>query len=237
MHQYFNEDNGKREDYRGDYSDDDNEYVEPSFSIDKEGRAICESHSEISRIKFLAQSPENIIKYEEMLKCQTCRHYIDDDCYFPKEEIDRIEKDRIANEIHCKLCGAKIDRPLTVIHSLYYKEKFNVEIPVICCSCFASLNDNTYIRNSKRRMFFFATSLVISAYFLISYFLTILMFSFLGILLFLIPFFFWGYISIRDMRNIYYLWKGRKYYKTVFEQNENGISEEDRNQNNNDEDY
>lgn len=197
-------------------TDNDEFYVEPSFSIDDEGRVICEEHSEINRIKYVAENPNQAYLYESLLTCKKCKHYYDDDCYFPKSEINKIEADRLSGEIHCQLCGNKIDRPLTIIHSLYYKNKFGVDIPLICCGCYASLSDNTYIKNTKKRMLFFLISLVISMYFLISYFLTIIMFNVWGILLFLIPFIFWGYISLRDIRNLYFLWKGRKYYDKFY---------------------
>jgi len=40
-------------------------------------------------------------------------------------------------------------------------------------------------------------------------------FNWYSILVVIIPFAFWGYISFRDLKSIYYLQKGRKYYKTL----------------------
>ena len=40
-------------------------------------------------------------------------------------------------------------------------------------------------------------------------------FNWLSILVFIIPFTFWGMISIRDIKNIYYLRKGRKNYEKL----------------------
>jgi hypothetical protein len=200
-------------------------YLEPEFTIDEENRVICLKHSEINKIMAFKQNHENLA-LETILNCQTCQHYKDDNCYFPKEEIDKIEQDRLSTEIQCKLCGNRIDRQLAIIYSLYYRSKSNVEIPVICCSCFSSLNDNSFFKNSKKRMLFYFTSLAISSYFLISYFLTIIMFSFWGILLFIIPFLFWGYMSMRDIKSIYYLWKGRKYYASTFANNQEDDNKE-----------
>ncbi|MHA1871805.1 MAG: hypothetical protein ACTSU2_16335 [Promethearchaeota archaeon] len=190
--------------------------VYPSFYIDKDGRSVCEEHTQIKRIKALSTRPSMVNTYERLLTCKTCGHYFNDDCYFPKSEIDKIEEDRLNRNIHCQLCGAMIDRPLTIMHSLYYKNMYNIEMPLICCACYNSLMNNTYFSNSKKRMLFFLTSLGISFYFLISYFITIIMFNFWGILIFIIPFAFWAYISFKDIKNIIYLWKGRRYYKKTF---------------------
>ncbi|MHA1728132.1 MAG: hypothetical protein ACTSWY_05320 [Promethearchaeota archaeon] len=207
------------------------EFIEPVFSIDNDGRVICEKHTQITRIHALEhaikQNPRYINQYEAMLTCKKCKHYFDDDCYFPRSEINKIETDRNSLILQCKLCGAKIDRPLTLMNKYYLESKqskVNIEIPVFCCTCYASLNDNTFIQNSKKRIFFFLISLITSIM-LFGYYLTLFLSNMLFILFF-IPFIFWGFVSIRDIRNVYYLWKGRQYYDKIFGKSEENMEQQ-----------
>ncbi len=196
---------------------DDFGNVHPEFIIDDEGRTICTKHSEYDKIEAL-----NLAKYypnelEKILTCFRCDHFKNDVCYFPKAEIERIEQDRLNEKLSCKLCGMKIHRLLTILQSFYYREKFNIEMPVICCTCYAALNNNTFYRDTKRRMIFFGISLAMSLYFLFSYLLTIFYFSIFEIFFILVPFLFFAYISIKDLKSIYNLYKGRRYYKELQE--------------------
>ncbi len=225
------------------------DFIEPEFIIDEDEnspRVVCEKHSEILTIialrkKALVNSPkpEDIYKYEKMLDCHKCSHYGLDNCYFPKAEIDKIEMDRISNEIKCKLCGNKIDRPHTILYSLYNKEKFGIDIPIICCACYISLNSGNFEKNTQKLIFYFVISLFLSAYFLIQYFLAIFIFSVWGILILIMPLVFWGYILNRDMKKIYYLLRGRKYWMELFnpQQSENNFKDDEREKEETDEDF
>lgn len=197
------------------------EIVNPEFSIDSEGRVVCETHSEIKTIKMLAANPTrpSIAEYEQMLNCTRCGHYANDDCYFPQSEIDKIEIDRKNNKLHCPFCGLRIDRPLTLIYSFYYKDKYNVDVPYICCECYRNLSNNTLMRSIRKKILILFFSLVISIYFFLSYFITIFMYSFWGIILFIVPFGFWGVITLRELNNLHNLIKGRKYFERYFSKN------------------
>ena len=197
--------------------------IQPSFYIDSERRVICESHSQIERIRSLAALSDlpafqEANQVEKLLTCKSCNHYHNDVCFFPKEEIDQIEKDRQAYTFHCTLCGGSIDRPLTIMYSLYNKEKFNVQIPTVCCTCFSTLDNDTYLENSRRRILFFVLSFVISIFLFFSYAFTIFASNAIGIVLLSIVLIFWVYMAIRDVRNIIFLLKGRKYYKKTYGQ-------------------
>jgi transcription elongation factor Elf1 len=192
--------------------------VYPEYVSDDDGIPYCKMQTDYSKILNLKLKERFPNEFEKMLTCFRCEHYTKNDCYFCKNDIDLIEKDRQDLNIRCVFCGAKIHRLFSVLMSLYYKDKYHVNIPIICCTCYAALGDNSFIKNTQSRMILFAISLATSIYFLFSYFLTIFIFSTFGILLFILPFIFWGYISLRDVKNIYYLYRGRKYYKEIIGQ-------------------
>ncbi|MHA1451601.1 MAG: hypothetical protein ACTSRD_01930 [Promethearchaeota archaeon] len=197
--------------------------IKPSFYIDDERRVVCESHSQIERILTLS-SLSNLPAFQEtqqvekLLTCKTCKHYQNDVCFFPKEEIDRIEKDRLAKIFHCKLCGGSIDRPLTIMYSLYNKEKYNVQIPTVCCTCFSTLDKDTYMSDTRRRIIIYSISFIVSIALFFSYAFTLLSSTAWGIFLFVVVLAFWAYMGVRDIKNIIFLLKGQKYYKKTYGQ-------------------
>ncbi len=194
---------------------DENGIVNPEFTIDEEGRSICTKHSEYKKIMELDLAKNYPNEFELMLTCLRCNHYKENHCYFPKAEIDKIERDRVKEGIRCQLCGMKIHRLITILHSFYYKQKFGVEMPIICCTCYAALNNNDYMNNTKKRMLFFGFSLLMTMYFLISYFSKIFFFSILEISLIIGPLLCFLYIAVKDLKSLYYLYKGRKYYQEI----------------------
>lgn len=201
--------------------------IRPSFYIDDKNRVICESHSQIERIltlTSLAEVPafEETHQLENIITCKTCAHYRNDVCYFSKEDINKIEKDRLSYSYHCNLCGQSIDRPLTIMHSLYNKTKFNVDIPTVCCTCYSSLEKDSYQDHSRQKMI---TTIIKLIFFAIIQFLSVLgiryIFAFagglyLGIMLFVTIFLGCSYIVFQDSRNLMFLIRGRKYYKKTF---------------------
>ena len=136
---------------------------------------------------------------------------------FPKDEIDRIEKDRLSYTFSCKLCGGSIDRPLTIMYSLYNKEKYNVQIPTVCCTCFSTLDNDTFLRDARRRIIILAISFIVSISLFFSYAFTLFS-SYIwgGILLLVVALAFWAYMAVRDVRSIIFLLRGRKYYKKTY---------------------
>ncbi|UYP43781.1 hypothetical protein NEF87_000066 [Candidatus Lokiarchaeum ossiferum] len=194
---------------------DEDGIIQPEWTIDEDGIPYCKHQTDYDKIIQTNLKKRFPIEFEKMLNCKHCDHYKNDNCFFPKSEVDKIENDRLKLKIRCQLCGMKIDRPFSILMSLYYKEKHHVNMPVICCTCYAGLEHGTFEKNSKRRMILFAISLFTSIYFLFTYFISITSFTWWGILLYILPFSFWGYITVRDLRNIYYLHKGRKYYDEI----------------------
>jgi hypothetical protein len=70
-------------------------FVEPTFEIDEKGRVICRSHSHYPFFMMPDKSFFQDQQMEKVLTCKTCVHYKQDDCFFPKKEIDKIEYDRV----------------------------------------------------------------------------------------------------------------------------------------------
>jgi uncharacterized membrane protein len=197
--------------------------IKPSFYIDDERRVICESHSQIERIRSLTAfsdfpGSEATFQLEKLLTCKTCDFYKKDVCYFPKEEIDKIEKDRRTNYFHCKLCGGSIDRPLTIIYSLYNKEKFNVQMPTVCCTCFAALENGSFLKNARAQILKFSSFIILTLIFLYFFWDDIIAIGVdpIGLGLLAIMGAFVLYLIIRDIKSINYLVKGIKYYKKTY---------------------
>ena len=69
-------------------------FVEPSFEIDTKGRVICQAHSLYPFFVMPGKTHHQEIQMEKLLTCKTCKHYQEDECFFPKSEIDKIEVDR-----------------------------------------------------------------------------------------------------------------------------------------------
>ena len=144
-------------------------YVLPSFEIDNKGRVLCKKHSEYSFFKLQHKSYYQERRMENLLTCKTCIHYEQNDCYFPREEINKIEFDREKrNRFKCVLCGNRIDRMLTIIQKLYYEEKFNVKIPLICCICYETLKNGTFLEFFSKRFFISIMFDLFSIFFLFS---------------------------------------------------------------------
>jgi len=195
-------------------------FIEPSFEIDEKGRVICQSHS---NYPFFATPNKTYIeekKMENLLTCKTCVHFKQNNCYFPQSEIIKIEKDRILHGvILCKLCGNKIDRMLTVIQKFYLKDRFNIEMPLVCCSCYESLKKNEFISTSKRKstnltLYVFYMSLLLLFNFVIGIF-----FGYASVIM-IIGVIMWLFTLINYLRRLYLIKKGRKYYTKYFNNNQ-----------------
>jgi hypothetical protein len=148
-------------------------FVEPSFEIDEKGRVICQYHTNYSFFMMPNKTLMQEKQMEILLTCKTCKHYINNDCYFPRKEIDKIEVDRLKKHVFtCRFCGNLIDRMLTVIQKLYFKQRFNIEIPLICCSCYESLKSHKLIKDLKVKSNRIKINLIISILGIIFMYLT-----------------------------------------------------------------
>jgi hypothetical protein len=193
--------------------------VEPYFKIDNFGRVICKLHSNYDKINALSAKKAPIPNFDLMLTCKTCAEYINDKCYFPKSAIDQIEYDRLKTKLfRCKLCGNRIDRMWTVIYKLYYKEKFHIEMPLICCGCHDSLKNKTFMKQYQNKATFIKYYLIMSIMIIINNLIFInplyLSFSIINIVLAIVSFIFYGQYYKR-------LKEGRDYYRKYFLNEEN----------------
>jgi hypothetical protein len=191
-------------------------FIEPSFEIDEKGRVICQSHSKYPQFIKPEKTPFEEMQMETQLTCKTCSHYKNDDCYFPKADIDEIEFDRInRTRFECNFCGNKIDRMLTIMQKIYLEENFQMKMPLICCSCYESLINNKFDEYFKKRIWealLFYTPVLFS---LGNPFPTNLIFaivSFLGVIIlkFIIKQYFHYSLFLID------LLKGKKFYDKNF---------------------
>ena len=129
-------------------------FVEPSFEIDTKGRVICQAHSLYPFFVMPGKTHYQEIQMEKLLTCKTCKHYQEDECFFPKSEIDKIEADRTEKySFECILCGNRIDRMLTIIQMLYIKQRKGINLPLLCCICHETLKKKNFEEFYERRLF------------------------------------------------------------------------------------
>ena len=196
--------------------------MKPSFEIDDKGRVICKKHSNYDYF-IKPKDYFQDIYLEIELTCKTCSHYQNDNCYFSKTRIDEIDIKRLKRAYLCRLCGRKIDRILTVIYKLFYKETYNVDMPLICCDCYEKINNNEFLSYSKKMTDFYILNIIISIFFLsyFAFFLSILniqsfFYYILIIPLFSLVCFIVSVIIIKCIKKLHYFIFGIKYYKKYF---------------------
>jgi hypothetical protein len=190
--------------------------VEPSFEIDEKGRVICQSHSEFPLLIKPDKTYLEELQMETQLTCKSCSHYVNDDCYFPKSEIDKIETDRLSrSRFQCNLCGNKIDRMLTIMQKIYFEVKFNMNMPLICCNCYLSLSEKKYLDYNKRRIYESLSFYIPSIFLIINPYPFNLVAAFIYILFIIV-------LKIIIKQKFHYslflldLLKGKKYYQKYF---------------------
>ncbi len=196
--------------------------IEPKFEIDEKGRVLCLNHTNYEFFKDpdIKRSQEQLL--EKQLTCKTCEHYRNNNCYFSKLRIDQIEYKRVKKKkgYVCKLCGNKIDRMLTIIYKKYYKEKYNVNFPLICCACYDALRKDKYVESNKFRSNIFLYNALYAVYSLVSILLFLLIYQ-IGIfylIIFIIPVI---YLFLLNMKKRKALKDGMRYYQDFFSKSSN----------------
>jgi hypothetical protein len=191
-------------------------FIEPSFEIDEKGRVICQSHSYYPFFKMPGKTFFQEKQMEKLLTCKTCSHYQENDCFFPSLEIDKIEFDRLDRKgIICKFCGNRIDRMLSVVHKLYFKERFNIEIPLICCSCYESLKKNDFIAESKRKSLLITLNMCY-LFILLAFSFSFGLFGGFTFVIMITGTILWSCIFISNLKRLYQIKRGREYYEKHF---------------------
>ncbi len=162
-------------------------FIEPSFEVDHKGRVICQYHSNYAYFVKPGKKEEEERQVDRELTCLNCTHYENDECFFPKSEIDKIERHRILfNEFPCKFCGNRIDLLITIMQKLYIKDKYNIELPLVCCSCYAGLKKEDFVERSKWKANRILYLTLLSIPFLIQAILSMVFYQFSGFLFLLI---------------------------------------------------
>ncbi len=189
--------------------------IEPSFDVDNKGRVICRAHTNYK--SFL--KPKDYFEdmsMEEELTCLTCGHYIDNDCYISKSKFDDIIKNN--KKYICILCGERIHRPFSIIHQIFLKEAYDVDIPLICCNCYDFLNYDTFMRVSMNKIYFALLIFFFGIFFSMVFLFLLDIFAIITILVFLwiIP---WSLFTINRLKKLRKVIHGINYYKKNFIQN------------------
>jgi hypothetical protein len=206
--------------------------IEPSFEIDDKGRTICVKHTKYLLFKEPNQSFSQEIQREALLTCKSCEHYMNDDCYFPRSQIDLIEKKKRQTRLKCHLCGELIHRPLTIIQSLYYEKNYNIKLPLVCCVCNYNLRKDNFMRNMTIKLDESLKKVMISSLVIFTCFigipLILIFFTLFAsmpistISILFIPIFTFGAIFlvviVNNMKKLWNYIKGKKYYQKFFTQ-------------------
>ncbi|GAB4313921.1 MAG: hypothetical protein Kow0069_15260 [Promethearchaeota archaeon] len=199
---------------------DDGEIVEPIFVTDDKGRVYCRRHTYVETLEengyeVCLEGQCLVPGTENLLTCTTCGHYFNDDCYFQRDTIDEVENERRRGRVVCDLCGEKIHRSPVVFQKLYYKDRYGVEMPLVCCGCYASLKDNQYVERTRTRMLLMVISIAICVGFLVNYLYAMLFLTQWGIVVLIAPIAFWSWAAWKDIKRVYYAWRGRKFYAQI----------------------
>lgn len=149
--------------------------VEPVFEIDDNAIIVCKSHSNYA---ILRKNKSNYVDlgfnrlynknkplfpiFAKFLKdlyawCDTCDHYIKNNCYFSMEEINEIKKLHgrvlgiVFNKIKCEMCGSQVFNIYNTMRKRYLEQRKELKIPLLCSKC------NYDIQNGKvkRKIAFF----------------------------------------------------------------------------------
>lgn len=145
--------------------------MQPSFEIDSTGKVLCKSHTYYDLLKEVPLEHDMLgnLGRERALNCSKCHHYRDDDCYFPKAEIDKIKKDMstFRKGIRCEICQGRINLIFNVFYKFQSKEllNMNVNLGMLCCDCYRTFknpNYNSWVSIAKIAIStFFLTSVLI----------------------------------------------------------------------------
>lgn len=143
--------------------------LQPSFEIDSTGRVLCKSHTYYDILKEVPLESDFLghMGRDKALNCSKCDHYRDDDCYFPKSEINKIKREMgyFRRGIRCEICGNRIHLIFNILHKFQSKELLNVNLGMVCCECYHTMKDPNH--NSVVSIFkigisiFFLTNLMI----------------------------------------------------------------------------
>jgi hypothetical protein len=194
--------------------------LQPEFEIDNKNRVVCKYHTDY--LQFLIHDRDffDELYLEQKLTCFSCDHYKLDECYFRKSLIEKIENERkMKKTFKCRLCGRKIERLFCILYSLYYKENFSVDIPLICCNCYDLLNNKEFLLEIKKILYIYLFVIFTSFYFLFYsiFFISILnLLPMFNILILVSTTFIISSIIIKLLNKLKYRINGLRFFKKNF---------------------
>jgi len=161
---------------------DKNSIVMPEFKISKTGRVYCRKHTNFHNDEE-KHFPEfdflRALKGEAKLRCESCLHYMKDDCYFSKEVIKQIKMEMKGFRKHykCDVCKGKIEFLSNVLYKLLSEQDSRHEIGLICCGCYSVLKNRESQEMINKAIFVMALPIIIGfALFIINAFISIELF-------------------------------------------------------------
>jgi hypothetical protein len=196
--------------------------IEPRFEINNQGKVSCVCHTQYTSLhsRKLGKNvlPANLINKE--LTCKTCKHYKQDNCYFAKKTLDKIDPGNLMhyNSYVCKLCGEKIHNMHSIVYKIYNKKKFDVQIPLLCCDCYKALHsyDHSIITSLLSKSVKETSNLFFLAWIVFSVLFFMAIFSIKSILAFGALMLLFFSFSLWSLNRISKILKGLKFYKKNF---------------------
>ena len=186
----------------------------PKFEIDNTGSFLCKTYTEHDTLK---QSSSNTYYYRvqhnmEHITCKSCQHYFNNDCYFPKEKLDKLTHKISQKKFKCTACNSRIKRLFNILSQILSEKQNNVHTHQLCRRCYQVLRS----RNPKKFCYTIAiiiTELIFFLYLLISIFMLRILdfpiFIFITMLWFTLPAFLyikptkrWKYIKKNILENL-----------------------------------
>lgn len=167
----------------------------PEFKISSTGRVYCQKQSNYNDDES-KHFPEidffRIFRGEGKLRCESCLHYLNDNCYFSKDVIKKIRKEMTGfqKRYKCDVCKGKIEFLSNVLYKLLSEQNSSHKIGLICCACYGILkNQNSQEMINKANFVMIVPIIIGLVMFIVSALLSIEMFfrNLLPVLLFIIP--------------------------------------------------
>lgn len=194
----------------------------PKFSIDDIGRVLCEDHTFYNKFKIAPSKYGfySILLRDRKFNCRTCLKYKNNVCYFSKETLKKIRRDksRFKRKFKCQICKARISLIFNVLYKLLYEEDSSIKIALLCCTCYGMLNNEEPKKVAFKHLKLWLQSIIIPLFIVVlsvdmSIFIPNLENGLLYLIInltFFIPFYFIILQIIRSLRRFIFLKKTQK---------------------------
>lgn len=133
----------------------DVEDIIPEWVVNSRGLPHCIRYSNDPSQITKGVSFIQFFRSKETIECTTCQYSHNEACYFSTSKITDLEKKWEQKKIRCELCGQRINWSNSFLMSYYYKEKFNLNMNLPCCSCYNALVEKKYLEYSRSILKFY----------------------------------------------------------------------------------